>query len=421
MDLDKLQRNEELLSILARVERECAGKEFSDIVDEADHQYVDLVMEGGGMLGIALVGYTYVLEKAGIRFLGVGGTSAGAINALLITALDKPSEPKGAKLLVELANKNFFDFVDGDSDAKDFIKSWVDGAGNIKLAFKGIQVIDNLQNNLGLNPGTAFVDWLTGILKREGITSFSDLRNRMQTRPKGLRLRSGEPLQKTTEELFKLAIVAADVTTETKVEFPRMAELYWDDVGKLSPALFVRASMSIPYFFYPMRVSDLPRGLAADKRWEELARYHVNEEGSTPNEVMFIDGGIMSNFPIDIFHDTSMVPKAPTFGVKLEFDKRLKEIAGPLGLFGAIFNASRHTLDYDFIFRNPDYKHLVTWIPANGFNWLDFNMSESNRIKLFLEGANCAADFLRGFDWSAYKKIREGMVAEVEAASKYSD
>ena len=35
------------------------------------------------MLGIALVGYTYALEKVGIRFRHVGGTSAGAIPALV--------------------------------------------------------------------------------------------------------------------------------------------------------------------------------------------------------------------------------------------------------------------------------------------------------------------------------------------------
>ena len=54
-------------------------KQFSDIIDDNGHQYVDLVMEGGGVLGIALVGYTYVLEQVGIRFLQVGGTSAGDV------------------------------------------------------------------------------------------------------------------------------------------------------------------------------------------------------------------------------------------------------------------------------------------------------------------------------------------------------
>jgi Predicted esterase of the alpha-beta hydrolase superfamily len=60
------------------------------------------------MLGIALVGYTWALEQAGIRFLGIGGTSAGSINALLVAALGSPAEAKSPKLLSQLANKVFF-------------------------------------------------------------------------------------------------------------------------------------------------------------------------------------------------------------------------------------------------------------------------------------------------------------------------
>lgn len=57
------------------------GKVVSDIVSADDEpiQYVDLVQKGGGVLGVALVGYVYVLEQAGIRFLKLAGTSAGAI------------------------------------------------------------------------------------------------------------------------------------------------------------------------------------------------------------------------------------------------------------------------------------------------------------------------------------------------------
>lgn len=78
MKIDAFKKSKDLIDVLERVQRECKGKEFSDILDAEGNQYVDLVMEGGGMLGIALVGYTYVLEQAGIRFLGVGGTSAGS-------------------------------------------------------------------------------------------------------------------------------------------------------------------------------------------------------------------------------------------------------------------------------------------------------------------------------------------------------
>ena len=54
------------------------AKQYSDAVDQFGHQYVDVVMEGGGVLGGALLGYLYILEQAGLRFLGIGGTSAGS-------------------------------------------------------------------------------------------------------------------------------------------------------------------------------------------------------------------------------------------------------------------------------------------------------------------------------------------------------
>ncbi len=48
---------------------------------------IDLVQQGGGMWGIALLGYCYILEKVGIRFFSHGGTSAGAINALFLSSI----------------------------------------------------------------------------------------------------------------------------------------------------------------------------------------------------------------------------------------------------------------------------------------------------------------------------------------------
>lgn len=158
MDISLFLEDKRTLDILDKIQTHCKSKHFSDVLDDDGNQYVDLVMEGGGMLGIALVGYTYALECAGIRFLGLGGTSAGSINALLIAALGKPNQPKGDKLLNLLANQNFYDFVDGDSDSKELIESWINGVGNFKLAFKAIQTIDNLKNDLGLNPGIAFYE-----------------------------------------------------------------------------------------------------------------------------------------------------------------------------------------------------------------------------------------------------------------------
>lgn len=413
MDQGLFAEDSELKQLLAQLKHDCRDKRFSDIIDDNGLQYIDLVMEGGGMLGIALVGYTYVLEQMGIRFLGIGGTSAGSINALLLAAFGRPDEAKSPALLGELTNKNFYDFVDGDSDARDFTEAYVSGAGTFRLAFKGMQVIDNLNKDLGLHPGNAFFEWMSRILQGVDIRTVRDLKNRMQMLPRGLRVDRGEGsppewLDTPEKACNRLAIVAADVSTETKVVFPEMADFYWTDPDRLNPAHFVRASMSIPFFFHPFRINNLPRGPSARARWESVG-FYPDLEGGVPQSACFIDGGIMSNFPIDLFHDPQKVPEAPTFGVKLEYDRRRRQVEGPLGLFGAMFNSSRHCLDYDFIRRNPDYKHLVTWIPAQAFNWLDFNIDKPAQSKLFLEGAKEAIHFLRAFDWVNYKEIRQGL------------
>jgi predicted acylesterase/phospholipase RssA len=61
-------------------------------------------MEGGGVLGVALVGYAYVLEEMGVRFLRVGGTSAGSINAVLVAGLGTLEQRKSERIIEELAN-----------------------------------------------------------------------------------------------------------------------------------------------------------------------------------------------------------------------------------------------------------------------------------------------------------------------------
>jgi predicted acylesterase/phospholipase RssA len=47
-----------------------------------------LVLQGGGTLGIAHLGFLYGLEQAGVRFVGTAGTSAGAIVALMLAAAE---------------------------------------------------------------------------------------------------------------------------------------------------------------------------------------------------------------------------------------------------------------------------------------------------------------------------------------------
>jgi NTE family protein len=385
---------------------ELRKKKYSDVIDEDGLQYIDLVMEGGGMLGIALVGYTWALEQAGLRFLGIGGTSAGSINALLLASLGEPSQPKSPKLLEVIANQNFFEFIDGGPWAKQLVKVITAGASKMPLAIILPPLIPKLLSSLGINPGKSFENWLTGLLKNNGIHTLSDLKTKMATVPKSLHVRPKTDHANRKPPEGRLALVAADVSTETKVVFPKMANLYFKDPEKVNPAHFARASMSIPYFFEPLKIPSLPLSPHLKKLWKEVGFYIETEKG-LPEKAVFIDGGIMSNFPIDTFHTPKSVPRMPTFGVKLEYDNRKKKISSPGTLFGAIFNSARHCLDYDFIRRNPDFRHLVQRIPCQGYNWLNFDMSDEEKKGLFKEGALCAFDFLKSFDWDNYKEIRK--------------
>jgi NTE family protein len=346
----------------------------------------------------------------GLRFFSLAGTSAGSINALLLAGLGDVSQPKAERLVDILANKNLMEFVDGDHDAKEIVDAIVKKAGVVKMILKGVQVIDNLKDDLGLNPGNDFLGWLTQILQDNGVKTSKDLENHFGKAPSGLKIREGVP--KTVAGLQpRFAVIGSDLTTETKVEFPRMSSLYWKNPEEVNPALYVRASMSVPYFFSPLVIENLPGGAEGLDNWRKLAKYY----GPVPEKVYFVDGGLMSNFPIDVFHNKSVVPRLPTFGVRLGVDRNQpNQISSPINLFGAMFNSIRHLHDYDFILQNPDYEMLVQKIDIGDHDWLNFAIDNPSKIDLFVRGAQAAAAFLRRFDWGKYKNVRE-LVVQHEA------
>ena len=406
-------------------------KHYSDTLDAAGRQYVDLVMEGGGVLGIALAGYIYLLEQAGLRFAALGGASAGSITALVLAALDEPSAAKADRLVEIVANIPMADFMDGkddrDDDARDFISTMLQRPGLAKGLWKAMQILDNLDEMQGLNRGDRFHAWLTEVLGRSGIRTTRALRQRMAATPLGWHLRPGSvhsvsqldgnatlpPLDPAKDYL---CIVTADIATETKVEFPRMAALYWDAPGSVNPADYARCSMSIPVFFKPYRVPLKIRDQSHRDLWCELAGLDKRDLDPArvppfpPPEACFIDGGVLSNFPIDAFHNTNKVPARPTLGVKLQWDDRSHTITKLTKLVTQTFNASRHCLDFEFLRKNPDFKQLVAYIDTADHDWLNFEMSDPDKLDLFRRGAETARAFLAGFDWGKYKQTRQYLV-----------
>lgn len=401
-DFTENKRVLKILSDLKRLrERDPSAFVFSDVKDDEGNYYVDLVQEGGGVLGIALVGYTFILEQMGIRFVKMAGTSAGAINTLLMAATDKPQQTKSGIILKELIHQDLSEFVDGDSDVKELVEAMNSKAGKLKLLFKGAQVVDNIRNDLGLNPGHKFEEWLEHTLKEYGVITSGDLTRKMHDLPPEV-LEQIYP-DETQPKPTHIALIAADLTTETKVNFPDMAELYFNNFEGVNPARFARASMSVPIFFQPMTV-DIPQTERVKNLWIEKAQYF----GRHPKQVKFVDGGILSNFPINIFHVHDRMPRRPTFGVRLGFDRMKcnENNKGVLPFLFSCFDAARLMSDREFIFKNPDFKHIVTSIDIKDHDWLNFNLSDEAKVDLFIQGAIAASDFLRYFNWEVYKEKR---------------
>jgi NTE family protein len=389
-----------------------SGKAFSDVTDPEGHQYVDLVQEGGGMLGIALVGYTYVLEQAGIRFFSLAGTSAGAINTLMLASLGRLPDSKSEKTLDLLVNKNMFDFVDGEPGIKKLLQGFIDGkpkwwlwmqaAGNIR------KIISLVNNQLGINPGNDFEGWIRENMAKNGIKTTKDLQEYRSFIP-ALTCRDG---RSTADLRPKVVMIASDVTTQTKVQFPAMAPLYFKDPESEPPATYVRASMSVPLFFYPVVAKDLPDDATAKARWADMVSY----EGKIPPYVAFVDGGLLSNFPINVFHNSKVVPRLPTFGVRLSsYRNEYNKTDNFFQFAGAMIGTMRHIFDFDFFLRHPDYSYIICSIDADSqYNWLDFNMNDENKKSLFMLGAQKAIEFLETFDWTKYKEIRQKLIANLD-------
>lgn len=384
------------------------NKRFSDTEDANGYQFVDLVQEGGGVLGIALVGYTYILENAGIRFFSLAGTSAGAINTMMIAALKPIGEAVSESIIEILSNKNLFDLVDGDKNIKRLIQKATEKTKGIgwDLAFNAVKIYNILKSKLGINPGNDFEKWIVSELAKAGISSLQDLNNLRQKMPEGL-----TNIADPSNNIYvpKIAIITSDITTHTKVEFPAMAELYWSDPMSVNPAEFVRASMSIPFFFEPFDLRNIPdAGTSNHPKWDKHAKY----SGKIPSLVRFVDGGMLSNFPINVFHrKDSKIPRLPTFGVRLStYREDFSKTDSIFGMSGAMISTMRQIHDYDFLLQHPDYSRLICRIDADKeFNWLNFNMSRKEQISLFTLGARKALEFLEKFNWEEYKEIRKGI------------
>lgn len=452
-----------------RAAREKEGRSFyvSDVSDADGNQYVDLVQEGGGVWGIALLGYTYILEKAGIRFFSLAGTSAGAINTMLLAAAGEKKAEKSETIISHLLQLNMFSFVDGKKDnwaithwVKKIIQKFIVKTGYVKrlkysfliymaililltffclagsffIALSALKWISTIalvfwvvggavvsfiifriktliKKGYGLNEGTEFYKWIENILKEFSINNLEDLKNSFNKVPTQLNVKWDQKRDENVIGKVKppsspmLIIVASDLTTGNKVEFPRMWDLYWQDLKNVPPAAFVRASMSIPFFFETYKIKVSPGLQTLQKTWKN----HLNWQGAIPYEVALVDGGVLSNFPINVFYNAKyIIPRMPTFGIRLgdENENKANSLSNLGGYLGSLISTLRSTTDKEFLNKYKAFSLGVKTVDLTGHSWLNFFLEDKEKKELFRKGAQAAIDFLLAFDWPNYKDQR---------------
>jgi NTE family protein len=262
----------------------------------------------------------------------------------------------------------------------------------------------------GINPGKDFQDWVRDIMQEHHVETVSDFIEKAGAVPQGMHLRNGGSLKDLGPDV---TLITSDIVTQNKIEFPKMWDLFTTDEKTLHPAQFVRASMSIPIFFESSVIQDIPRNeTAIQQSW---MKHLMTDPGDVPSAVRFVDGGILSNFPINIFYNPKIeVPRLPTFGIDLddvapEDKEKSRQNTGKMGLggyMGRMFNTIRYYYDKDFLLKNSLFKKGIGRIDVHEFNWLDFSISDEKKVALFVKGAQAAGQFLQGFDWEAYKADR---------------
>jgi NTE family protein len=316
----------------------------------------DLVLEGGGVKGIGLVGAVITLSESGISFPRVAGTSAGAIAAALVAALQQAGKPM-SELRRIMQTIDYPKFMAGD---------WAE----THLGRFG--QIGHLALHQGMYSGDYLVEWLGGALADIGVTTFGDLRI------------TDDPDSDLPEECrYSLVVHTADITRRKLVRLP------WDytsygvtaDTTRIVDA--VRASMSIPFFFEPVRL-DAPA-------------HSSGSDNFGAGKVTWVDGGLLSNFPVEVFDRSDGRPSRwPTIGVKLS--AAAAEPLSPHDAGNPIeegIACVRTALDNaDRFYVPPDKAARTIFVDSMGLSATDFHLTVDEQQHLYDNGCTSATAYL---------------------------
>lgn len=304
----------------------------------AEKQIVNAVFEGGGIRGIGIVGALSYLENHGYSWRKVAGASVGALIAALLSA---GYTTKEMRLL--LTETNFQRFQD-----KDKLQS-------IPLLGKPLSLIT--QNSL--YSGRYLEEWLYLLLEKKGIVTFKDLC------PDG-----NSPLK----------IIASDITRKCVLVLPDDLIKYNIDPSNFTIASAVRMSISIPFYFKPVKL-----------KYKHGVSY-------------IVDGCVCCNYPINIF-DEEDAAEYPTFGFKFDDMKASYTSRGktdPLSFLYDIASTMSNRSTVEYMSHKNKARSII--IPTANTSTTDFNISREKSLLLYKYGYRSAVEFEKNWNFDEYKK-----------------
>lgn len=321
----------------------------------------DLVLSGGGVKGIGLVGAVVALMEAGYTAQRVSGTSAGSIVGAIVAAASYGGQMTATQVKDLALELDYRKFVDPGLFER------VPVVGPPLAVLKGT----------GIYKGDYAHDWVSSQLKNLGFTTFGDLAIDDRDLPE--------------EQRYKLVVTVADVTTGQLVRLPwDYRRVYGLDPDEQFVADAVRASMSIPFFFRP-----------------------VSLRGTTGRTSTLVDGGLLSNFPIDSLDRTDgKKPRWPSFGVTVlpnlpdGNDKVIPALApfrllGPPHLLESVITTVLVGRDQAYL-NQPWVNARAIRVDSTDVGFLDFDISDNEIEALYVQGYAAAEKFLSTWDWDAY-------------------
>ncbi|SDT11492.1 NTE family protein [Brevibacterium siliguriense] len=318
----------------------------------------DLVLEGGGAKLPGLVGAVEALVDGGYHFHRIAGTSAGAIVGALTAAGISASS-----LRQQVLEQDFTEFED------------------LPPAFRLFPWLGRLQGLLlhkGMYVGQALHDFLASALADHGVRTWGDLKLHDP----------GSAIP--PERSYRLVVIVSDVSRG------RMLRLPWDYEGALgvdadsqSVAEAVCASAASPFFFRP-------RGLPA------------RPDVAGGDSVLGADGGLLSNFPVDVFDRKDAKPaRWPTFGVMLsarqtaaaEWQPNATTFQYAKSLLTTMLNAhDRRHID------DPSVTERTVFVDTTGHSSTNFALTTADKLDLVSAGRSAGEKFLTDWDWTRWKE-----------------